>query len=115
MYQYVATVKHIVDGDTVDMLVDLGFNVSTLVRFRLEGINAPEMTGGARELGKAARGHLDALLASAQLGLIRVDSKGRDKYGRWIAQLQYADGASGNIINVSDRMIADGFAIASSG
>jgi micrococcal nuclease len=42
-YVYNATITNIVDGDTVDAVVDLGFNVSTKIRFRLNGIDTPEI------------------------------------------------------------------------
>lgn len=42
-FVYKATITNIVDGDTVDAIVDLGFNVQTKIRFRLNGIDTPEM------------------------------------------------------------------------
>lgn len=111
MYQYAAKVTHVVDGDTVDLTVDLGFMVSILQRFRLAGINAPEMKLDTLEAGKASKAHLEALLADAQQGIIRLDSAGKDKYGRWVAQLYYVSTATGQTVDVSAQMIADGFAV----
>ena len=42
MFEYRAKVKRIVDGDTVDFEVDLGFNVNINIRSRLLGVNTPE-------------------------------------------------------------------------
>ena len=112
MYQYAAKVIHVVDGDTVDLSVDLGFMVSLLVRFRLDGINAPEMRTPTLDAGKASKAHLEALLGDAQLGIIRVDSTGKDKYGRWVSKMYYVSRATGETVDVSARMIADGFAVA---
>ena len=42
MYKYKATVGRVVDGDTVDVVIDLGFKITTNQRIRLEGINTPE-------------------------------------------------------------------------
>ena len=44
-YQYKAEVVRVVDGDTVDVLIDLGLNVFTKERIRLFGINTPETYG----------------------------------------------------------------------
>lgn len=111
MYQYAAKLQHVVDGDTVDLTVDLGFTVSVLVRFRLYGIDAPEMKSPTLDQGKAARAHLEALLANAKGGIIYVDSTGRDKYGRWLARLSFMNATDGLIVDVSTSMITGGFAV----
>jgi len=112
MYQYAAKLHRVVDGDTVDLTVDLGFMVGILVRFRLEGINAPELTGEQKESGKTSRDHLTQLLTDAKLDIIRVDSTGRDKYGRWVAKLTYVSETTGDVVDVCQQMISDGFAVA---
>jgi micrococcal nuclease len=112
MYQYASKVTHVVDGDTVDLSVDLGFMVSVLVRFRLADINAPEMKNETLAAGKASKAHLEALLGDAQMGIIRLDSLGKDKYGRWVAKLYYVSVATGETVDVNAKMIADGFAVA---
>lgn len=43
LYQYSAKLQKVVDGDTVDLVVDLGFSINVTTRFRLDGIDAPEM------------------------------------------------------------------------
>jgi len=56
MYEYKAKVTNVVDGDTVDALVDLGFKVQTLQRLRLARVDTPERTqpgyGAARDFVK---------------------------------------------------------------
>ena len=42
MFEYNATVTRVVDGDTIDAIVDLGFSTFKKVRIRMHGINAPE-------------------------------------------------------------------------
>lgn len=112
MYQYASKLIKVVDGDTVDLIVDLGFTVSISSRFRLDGIDAPEMRTPTLEQGKASKAHLESMLADAQLGIVRLDSLGRDKYGRWVARLYYVSQATGETVDVSAKMIADGFAVA---
>ena len=87
MYNYRATVLRVVDGDTVDLLIDLGFNISIKVRGRLAYVNTPE------------RDHDDWNLATetcASLlqentdpdGYVSVKTTKTGKYGRWIVDIQ---------------------------
>jgi len=111
MYQYVAKLHRVVDGDTLDLNVDLGFTVSVLVRFRLASINAPEMIGSSHDAGKAAKAGLEALLALASKGMIYVESTGKDKYGRWVAKLTFVSTAGGAVVDVSQALVTEGFAV----
>ena len=54
MYEYKATIRRVVDGDTVDVTLDLGFNILYNSRIRLHGIDAPESR--TRDLEEKARG-----------------------------------------------------------
>ncbi len=87
-YFYKATLKRVVDGDTVDVDLDLGFNVSlTNQRIRFYGVNAPESrTKNLQEktAGKAAKARLKELLENADL---HVHSFGKGKYGRILGVL----------------------------
>lgn len=95
-----------IDGDTVVLDVDLGFNVSVRASFRIAGIDAPEMTKEERPAGELARTALVEILARATDGWISVESLGRDKYGRWVANL--AVGAD----DVARLMVESGHAVA---
>jgi len=112
LYQYSAKLQKVVDGDTVDLVVDLGFSINVTMRFRLDGIDAPEMKAPTLVEGKSAKEHLGVLLADANNGVIYVDSLGRDKYGRWVAKLTMVSKLSGAMLDVNKQMISDGFAVA---
>ena len=99
MYEYRATLVRVVDGDTVWLEVDLGFDIRRLDSFRLVGINAPEMNTAE---GKAAREWLVARLPAVLM--IRTVKDRREKYGRYLATL-YVDGT-----NVNEQMIEEGHA-----
>jgi endonuclease YncB( thermonuclease family) len=96
-YKYEAIVVEVVDGDTVDVDVLLGFYVVMRIRLRVWGINTPEVhTTNAEE---KARGH--AALAFAKTLLVvgaRVLIKSFkandpfDKFGRWLAVITLGDG-----------------------
>lgn len=111
MYNYSAHLIRVVDGDTVDLTVDLGFSVSISTRFRVFGIDAPEKKAPTLLEGKASQAHLEQLLSDALDGVIHVESTGKDKYGRWVANLTYTSATTGALVNVSERMISEGFAV----
>ena len=91
IYIYKASLVRVVDGDTVDLIIDLGFDTSRKERFRLYGIDAPELRTAA---GKVAKAWLeDALmpLESIYVQTLQHKTKAkRDKYGRFLAVL-YGD------------------------
>jgi len=92
MYEYrVKQVLKIVDGDTIDVVIDLGFDISFTSRVRLAGIDTPESrTTDAREkiLGQEVKEYLKKALDGATDIVIRtekVDSS--EKYGRILGWL----------------------------
>lgn len=84
MFEYQAQVVKVIDGDTVDLLCDLGFHVRIAIRTRLLGIDAPELGTPA---GKAARDWLTAELTGACT--VRTFRVPGDKYGRWLAVITH--------------------------
>ena len=104
MYKYNAKLDRVVDGDTVDALVDLGFNTWKKVRIRMQGMNAPESR--TRDLEEKAKGiaakiRLEELLGS---GKFVLQSMGVGKYGRCLGIL-YVDE-----ININKTLIQEGHA-----
>lgn len=98
-------VDRIVDGDTVDLWINLGFSTFIKKRIRLAGINTPESR--TRDLeekkrGKAATAYMEKLLES---GTCDLDSHALGKYGRVLGTL-WADGA-----NLNQEMIDAGHAV----
>lgn len=83
-YTYNATVTRVVDGDTVDLMVDLGFRVTTKIRTRLLGINAPEVSTPE---GCVSRDRLREHLPVGTEVVVSTFKDPTDKYGRWIATL----------------------------
>lgn len=101
-YIYRATVAHVVDGDTIDVRIDLGFNVDTRERLRLLGIDAPELSTPA---GKMARDRLIEKLPEHTEVTVQTFKAPGDKYGRWLANVVMQGGQS-----VSDWMLGAGLA-----
>lgn len=93
---YRAVVRHIVDGDTFDVLVDLGFNQYAYQVIRLAGIDAPEKNRAAtKEAGLAAKHFLEGLLPLGTQVLLMTDPD-PDSFGRYIAIVDRADGVEIN-------------------
>ena len=88
IYIYKADLIRVVDGDTVDLIIDLGFDTSRIERFRLYGIDAPEMNTAE---GKAAKAWLEDAIRPPEpiyVQTIQLSTKAkRDKYGRFLAVL----------------------------
>ena len=106
MYYYKVEILRVVDGDTVDVRMDLGFNVWHKCRVRLMGINAPESrTRNLEEKarGLAAKDWLINILESAQ-SEIEMQSHGVGKYGRVLGELYI------NEVNINQLMVKEGHA-----
>jgi len=111
MYEYrVKKVTGVVDGDTIDVDIDLGFNIAYSQRVRLAGIDTPESrTTNKMEkvLGLEVKQRLKDILTKASLVVIRTQKPdSTEKYGRVLGWL-YVDGAEQS---VNEALIADGYA-----
>ena len=93
MYKYKAKVIKVVDGDTLDAMIDLGFNTWVKKRIRLSGLDAYETRTRDKEekkKGLAAKARVIAVLESGD-NEIRLNSLGVGKYGRCIGEVQLAN------------------------
>ena len=111
MYEYrVKKVLKIVDGDTIDVDIDLGFDISFTSRVRLAGIDTPESRTTDKEekvLGLEVKDRLKTLISSANTVVIRTEKmNSSEKYGRILGWL-FLDGAEKS---VNEALIADGYA-----
>jgi micrococcal nuclease len=91
-YQYkILTIIKVVDGDTVWMIVDLGFNVQFKLKVRLVGIDTPEISFADAEekaRGEAARVWLAERLSSTEPLTLRSERELKDdKYGRCLGRI----------------------------
>ena len=87
MYRYAARVVRVIDGDTLELEVDLGFKTWRRDKFRLAGYNAPETRGIERDMGDMATDALRDLLTATGDVVIVETKRNPDKYGRWLALL----------------------------
>jgi len=93
MYNYKATVLRVVDGDTFDAVVDLGFETAVKKRFRLKDIDTPETwrpkTRAERVHGELATTFVKELIENKQIVLTSVKSA---VYNRYEAYVKLEDG-----------------------
>jgi micrococcal nuclease len=107
---YVKKVSKIVDGDTIDVDIDLGFDISFSSRVRLAGIDTPESRTTdkmEKALGLEAKAYLKHEIESAKSVVIKTEKMdSSEKYGRILGWV-FLDGAT---ISLNEKMIADGYA-----
>ena len=108
MYTYfVSSVDRVVDSDTVDVIIDLGFDLKKKERVRLAGIDTPESrTRNLEEkaMGLEAKDHLTDMLKGADKLIVKTEKDG--KYGRMLGWI-YADD---NELSLNEQMVVDGYA-----
>ena len=113
-YNYKAKLVRVVDGDTVDALIDVGFDIWFKKRIRFKGIDTWESrTRNLEEkaLGLKAKARTKELLEkiSSKSGYFRIKSYGMGKYGRVLADV-YIQDTDGNHIWVNKTLIDEGHA-----
>ena len=115
MYEYKIKLDRVIDGDTIDAYIDLGFNVSVKKRIRFMGINTPESR--TRDLEEKARGlaakdRVKQLLESCEN--IKLNSHGVGKYGRCLGEL-FVDVVDGKecltLESINELLIKEGHAV----
>ena len=111
MYEYrVKKLINVVDGDTIDVEIDLGFDISINKRVRLAGIDTPESRTTdkmEKSLGLESKSKLKQILSSATTVIIKTEKPdSSEKYGRVLGWL-YIDDTN---ISVNDTLIASGYA-----
>ncbi len=80
----------VVDGDTVDLMVDLGFKIWVKQRLRLKGVDTPELFGKNKEAGRIAKRFVEAVMSTATRIAVETDKPySTDKYGRWLGTIHY--------------------------
>ena len=102
MYEYAATVTNVVDGDTVDAELELGFYATIKLRFRLLGVNCPEVHGPSRPKGLEAAAYTRSQLLGKA---VVIRTRKADDFGRWLGAITL-DGADFNA-----RLVELGYAV----
>lgn len=94
-YKYNATVTRVVDGDTLDVIIDLGFHIDIHERVRLEGIDTPETYGVKKDSPEYMKGIESKQYIQNRLAMndmeCKIQTTKTEKYGRWLATIWLAD------------------------
>ena len=108
MYEYrIKRINRVIDGDTVDVDIDLGFGITISHRVRLKGIDAAETR--TKDLEEKADGIKARLWLEKELsrkGEWIIDTTKEDKYGRILGTLYLV----GDPVTVNERMLNEGIA-----
>lgn len=91
-YTYKANLARVVDGDTFDFVLDLGFKIQKTVRVRLSGVDTNEIYGVKKESEEYQKGidqkkYVEDVLNSANNIMIKTFEDDTGKYGRYIAEV----------------------------
>ncbi len=113
-YIYRGKLERVVDGDTIDALIDVGFDIWVKKRIRYKGIDTWESR--TRDLAEKAKG-LEAKARNKELlmevsgksGYFRLKSYGVGKYGRVLGEIFILD-KDDNQLNINDTLIKEGHA-----
>jgi micrococcal nuclease len=111
MYEYrIKKITNVVDGDTIDVDIDLGFSISYSQRVRLAGIDTPESRTTdkfEKTLGIESKEYLKKSLKDATEIVIKTEKPdSSEKYGRILGWVY----VNGNTKSVNEMMIDDGYA-----
>ena len=113
-YTYrVKEVIRVIDGDTVDVLIDLGFYLSSRKRIRFLNIDTFEIRGGTAETkakGQAAKARLIELLGVPDSKIyIKTEMDDTGKYGRLLGRLYVVRDNDGFITDINHVLLEEGF------
>ena len=104
MYEYKARVDKVVDADTLDLIIDLGFHTFVTKRVRLTDINAPERF---TDHGKIATNFVKEKLPVGSVVLIKTKIDSTDKYGRVLAEIFMGN----DNVSLNNTLLNNGLAV----
>ena len=113
-YIYRGKLERVVDGDTIDALIDVGFDIWIKKRIRYSGIDTWEsrtrnLEEKAKGLEAKARNKELLMEVSSKSGYFRLKSYGVGKYGRVLGEI-YIEDAEGKQYNINETLISEGHA-----
>jgi len=118
MYEYRATIVKVVDGDTVDVDIDLGFGiVLSDERVRVAGIDTPESRTRDKEekkFGLAAKARVKQLLGKTCVLKTQINKDGEDmkgKFGRILGDFSVYHSATDSWRMITEVLISEGHAV----
>ena len=108
MYEYKALITNVVDGDTYDFQIDLGFGITYNDRLRLYGVDTPEVRGVERPQGLAVTEQVKKLIEGKEVLL--KSKKWKGKYGRFVAQVMFYTDTEFDPLDLGNYLLNKGMA-----
>lgn len=111
MYEYKGKLDRVVDGDTIDVIIDVGFKITTNQRIRLARIDTPEIyrvphDSEEYQKGIQAKSYVDKRMKENDGKFTIQTSKLTGKYGRYIGEIFFGD----SDISLNDELLQQGLA-----
>jgi len=110
MYTYkIKEIVRVIDGDTVDVTIDLGFDLTKLERVRLAGIDTPESRTkdlAEKHMGLEAKAYLSELLDAADDLIVKTEKDG--KFGRMLGE--FFNNKFAVSYSINQQLIDEGYA-----
>lgn len=103
---YYARLKRVIDGDTADFDIDLGFHVHIHADIRFKGYNAPKLKGPHKEAAAAAKAELETLL-SGETVILTTEKSFQQTFARYLATVKVAK--ADGWVDVAEHMKSKGF------
>lgn len=104
MFEYNAKLVRLIDGDTMILDVDCGFNITVRERFRLSRVNAPELMSIS---GMQARTFVALQLQKATALKISSEKSRQEKFGRWLCELYFQTAETGDHWQSLNQLLLD--------
>lgn len=104
LYTYAATIDRVIDGDTLLVLIEVGFGIIVRDKLRLRGIDTPEL--GTPE-GDKAKKFLEGILPSGSTIVLKSHKCKTDNYGRFVADVFYKEGT----LYLNQQLLDESYAV----
>ena len=115
MYEYKCKILRVIDGDTADVDIDLGFGVwMKKQRIRFAGIDTPESRTRdlvEKKYGNAAKAYVQSYLPDGSDQILITEKDATGKYGRVLGKFKVFDSRSDAWVILNDMMIEDHMAV----
>lgn len=109
-YTYNAAVTKVIDGDTIDLMISVGFNTYVHARIHVKDADAYELRSGTEDekaLGAAAKDMVSAFLPVGTD--VRIKSYKTPRLGRWDADVYFFNSKDGTWISIGQRLHINGY------
>lgn len=104
MYEYNAEVLRVVDGDTYEILVNVGFDIFHKIHLRLQGVNAAEIDGPTKTEGYIAKDYVTDLFSEYNNQIV-IRTKYKRSFTRWVGDVFI------NGFNLAEHLLVEGYAV----